>query len=217
MLQKPWVPYVAPFAVFMLFTALAPLWPDGRPLLYITKTLVVGALLWHWRAAYRLDIAAPLGAKGCAVAVAAGLLVLAAWVLPEELLPQLGEPAGFNPYGFGWPPAATIGLIAVRLTGAAVVVPVMEELFWRSFILRYAVNPDFRSVPLGTFTWFSFAVVVVLFALEHHRVVPGLFAGIVYTGLVVAQKNLRGPILAHAVTNLGLGVYVLATAGWHFW
>ena len=53
--QKPWVPYAAPFAVFMLFTALAPLWPDGHPLLYIAKTLVVGALLWHWRKAYRPD------------------------------------------------------------------------------------------------------------------------------------------------------------------
>ena len=61
-----------------------------------------------------------------------------------------------TPHGFGWPEGTVTVLIAVRLMGAAVVVPVMEELFWRSFLMRYLINPDFRAVPMGAFAWFSF-------------------------------------------------------------
>ena len=150
-------------------------------------------------------------------AVAAGLRVLPAWILPEAFFPQLGAEAGFNPYSFGLPGAAVPALITVRLIGAVLVVPVMEEVFWRSFVLRYLVHPNFSKVPLGTFTWFSFIAVVVLFGVEHHRRLQGMFAGVVYTILVVQQKSLRGCIIAHATTNLGLGVYVIAAQNWIFW
>jgi uncharacterized protein len=132
-------------------------------------------------------------------------------------LPLLGSPVGFNPYAFGWAPNAVPGLIAVRFSGATLVVPVMEELFWRSFIMRYAINPDFRTVPLGTFSIFSFTVTALLFGLEHHRVIQGILAGIVYAQLVIKQKTLKGCIQAHATTNLVLGLYVICTNIWQFW
>jgi uncharacterized protein len=215
--KHPWIPYVVPFALFLLITALASYFPERRDIFYIAKTLLVAALLWFWRREYASDLAPGLTAAGYLTATLAGLLVLALWVLPHNFLPRLGTPAGFNPYEFGWPQPAVAGLIFMRLAGAALVVPVMEELFWRSFILRYAVNPNFRAVPLGTFTLFSFATVVVLFGLEHHEVIQGMLAGIIYTWLVIRQKSLRGCILAHAVTNLGLGIYVLWTGNWFFW
>ena len=115
------------------------------------------------------------------------------------------------------PAAVAWALIAVRFIGAAMVVPILEELFWRSFLLRYIINPDFKQVALGTFSWFSFVAVVILFGLEHHRLIQGMIAGAIYTALVVRQKSLRGCIVAHGVTNLGLGIYVLATQSWAFW
>lgn len=136
--------------------------------------------------------------------------MLVIWIAPEGYLPQFGQHSGFDPYGFGWPKAAVIGLIAMRLIGAAVVVPVMEELFWRSFFMRYLINPNFRSVSMGAFTWFSFMGVAIMFGLEHHRVIIGIIAGLFYGLLLVHQKKLNGVILAHGVTNLGLGIYVLA-------
>lgn len=63
--------------------------------------------------------------------------------------------------------------------------------FWRSFLMRYLVNPDFRSVPIGAFTWFSFIGVAVVFGLEHHRVLVGIIAGVFYGLLLVYQKNLN--------------------------
>ena len=105
----------------------------------------------------------------------------------------------------------------MRLVGAAVVVPIMEELFWGSFLMRYLINTDFRSVPMGAFTWFSFMGVAILFGLEHHRVIGGIIAGVIYGLLLIRQKKLKGVILAHGITNLGLGIYVLLTGNWMFW
>ena len=140
-----------------------------------------------------------------------GVLVLIIWIVPEHYFFQVGEGATFTPYALGESHIAAIGLIGVRLLGSSLVVPVMEELFWRSFIMRYLINPDFRSVPMGAFTWFSFLGVAVLFGLEHNRVIVGIIAGLLYGLLLIRQKNLKGVIIAHAVTNLGLGIYIVVT------
>ncbi|WP_054031601.1 CAAX prenyl protease-related protein [Desulfatitalea tepidiphila] len=217
LIEKPWIPYAMPFILFLLLTAPAKYFPIYTPYFYITKTILVAYLLWHWRHAFSADISLRIKPAEYLLSIAAGLVVLVLWITPEDILPKIGTPSGFNPYAFQWPAAATVGLIAVRLAGASIVVPIMEELFWRSFIMRYAINPDFRKVPLGTFSLFSFAAVVILFGLEHYRVIQGIIAGIIYTLLVIRQKSLRGCILAHGVTNLGLGIYVLSTEEWLFW
>ncbi len=216
-LKKPWVPYVLPFVLFLLLTEPARFFPDLSPFFYIIKTIIVGALLWFWRHKYAADFSQGLSFIECLTAVFCGLLVLVIWIAPEVYLPQFGQHSGFDPYSFGWPKAAAMGLIAVRLMGAAVVVPVMEELFWRSFFMRYLINPNFRSVPVGAFTWFSFIGVAILFGFEHHRVIVGIIAGLLYNLLLIRQKKLKGVILAHGITNLGLGIYVLLTGNWMFW
>lgn len=217
LVDRPWIPYVAPFALFILITAAAKPFPNSLHIFYIAKTTIVGAMLWRWRKEYQKDLSTKISLFNYVIAATAGIVVLVIWVVPEKLLPQLGEPTGFDPYAFGWPDGATILLIVMRLAGASIVVPIMEELFWRSFLLRYAINPNFQSVALGTFRWFAFIAVVVLFGLEHHRFIQGMTAGIVYTLLVIKQKNLKGSILAHGITNLGLGIYVLKTKNWLFW
>ena len=217
LLEKPWIPYVLPFALFLLLSGPVRFFPALSPFLYIAKTIIVGALLWFWRHEYAADISHGLSFREWLTALFCGLLVLVIWIAPEGYLPQFGQNSGFDPHAFGWSKAAAIGLIAVRLIGAAVVVPVMEELFWRSFLMRYLINPDFRAVPVGAFTWLSFMGVAILFGLEHQRVVVGIIAGLLYGLLLIRQKKLKGVILAHGVTNLGLGIYVLLTESWMFW
>ena len=217
LLQHPWLPYVLPFVVFLLLTEPARFFPAFSPYLYITKTVLVGALLWFWRQKYAADFSSGLSFREILTAFACGLLVLVIWIVPEEYLFQIGQGAAFDPYALGDSQAAAIGLIGVRLIGSSLVVPIMEELFWRSFLMRYLINPDFRSIPMGAFTWFSFIGVAVLFGLEHHRVLVGIIAGLLYGILLVYQKNLKGVILAHGVTNLGLGLYIILTGNWVFW
>ena len=115
------------------------------------------------------------------------------------------------------PQARSALFLAFRLAGAAIVIPLAEELFWRSFALRFLEKSAFKSIPLGQFSWFSFILVSLAFGLEHHRWLPGIIAGLAYAGLLYRTKNLFSPILSHAVTNLLLGVYVLSTGRWEFW
>jgi hypothetical protein len=79
------------------------------------------------------------------------------------------------------------------------------------------VNPDFHKVPLGTFSWTSLGITVALFGVEHNQWLAGLVAGLLYTLLLYRTKLLFACILAHAVTNLLLGIYVLNTQQWQYW
>ena len=211
------MPYVLPFVIFIALTAPEAYFPDIGILLYPAKTLIVGWLLWRWRKVYAPDFSIKLTSAGYLISILGGLLALFVWISLEAKLPQFGNSAGFNPYAFEYMQAAIPMVVALRLIGAALVVPFMEELFWRSFLLRYLINPDFKKVALGEFAWFSFVAVIVMFALEHHRFIQAIFAGIIYTTLVIQQKSLRGSVIAHATTNLGLGLYVIFHQKWIFW
>ena len=215
--QKAWLPYAAPFVLFLLLTEPARYFPALAPHLYVAKTVLVALLLWHWWRNYADDYAPRLTAGEYLAATGCGVLVLVLWIAPEGIFYQFAPNEGFNPYTMTDSRAGAVALIAVRLAGAALVVPIMEELFFRSFLMRYLIEADFCSVAMGRFTWFSFVGVAVLFGLEHHRIVVGILAGLIYGGLLVWQKKLRGVTLAHGVTNLGLGIYVLYTGSWAFW
>ncbi len=216
-LEKPWMPYVAPFVIFLLLTEPARYFPSLVPFLYIAKTFLVGALLWFWRRYYSKDFALSLSLAEVLAAICCGLLVLFLWVAPERIFYQFAPDTGFNPYAMTESTGAAIALIIVRLAGAVLVVPIMEELFWRSFLMRYLIDVDFHKVAIGSFSCVSFFAVALFFGLEHQRIVVGIIAGIFYGLLLIWQKKLRGVTLAHAVTNLGLGIYVLLTDNWAFW
>jgi CAAX prenyl protease-like protein len=200
--------------------------PYGTYIFYPIKTLIVGIFLYYY---YRRKSYPEIIPSFSWVAVFVGILVFIIWVLPEgwyqgikieigpwEFNPFILGSSEFNPYTFGksW---IAYTLIVFRLMGAALVVPIFEELFWRSFAIRWLIKEDFTSVQLGTFTWFSCIVIVLGFGFEHHRWFVGILAGILYNALLYYKKNLSDCILAHAVTNLLLGIYVLVTQQWTFW
>jgi len=222
-------PRVLPFALFMSFIGLEELARFLRNagvmqfeettlyLLYPVKALSVGFTLLFLRPYYpeiRLrDLANPLQT---AVSTAVALAVFLLWVNMDWSFGTQGTLQGFNPTLFddGF---ARMGIIGFRLAGAALVVPFMEEIFWRSFLIRYIINSDFEKVPIGRFTWPSFLITTLLFGLEHNLFLAGLMAGIAYNLLLYRTKSLAHCIYAHFVTNLLLGLYVLNTGKWHFW
>ena len=209
--RYPWLPFVAPFALFVGFTGLQPLVPGGVAWVYPVKTVLTGAAI--------LALARWLSAPEAPFALAAvgvGVAVLAVWVLSDGLYPLLDARPAFDPFRELTRPQA-YAWIAFRLVGAAAVVPIAEEFFWRGFLIRWIVNPNFRSVRMGTFTWVSFLVTSVLFAVEHDRWLAGLIAGVAYNGLYYRTRSLKACIVAHGVTNLGLGIYVLVSNAWRFW
>ena len=194
---------------------LEPAWPDAKFVLYPVQTLVCGYALWRYRDAY-----GPLRARGLGFGVATGFLVLWLWVAPQLLhLAPDRRTGGFDPGHLAASPGLYTLALALRFLRLAVVVPLLEELFWRAFVLRVLIRPDFLSVPFGTFSWSSCLAVAFLFALEHQPPdwPAGFLAGLLYNAVAYRTRNLAACILAHALTNLGLGVYICITRQWGFW
>lgn len=108
-------------------------------------------------------------------------------------------------------------LLLIRASGAVLVVPVMEELFWRSFLCRYLVNSDFMSVRQGKFTPFTFISTVILFGLEHQLWLAGMIAGIAYNYIYYKTSSLAQCILSHALSNMLLALFVVYGDNWKFW
>lgn len=150
------------------------------------------------------------------LSILTGLAVFVMWINMDWPIGTLGNPTGFNPHLFTNDFTRTF-LSITRISGAVVVVPVMEELFWRSFLVRYLIDQDFSKVPLGRFTWKSFLVSTALFGLEHDLFLAGMMAGAAYNMLLCHTRSLAQCIVAHAVTNLALGIFVLQTGKWNFW
>lgn len=190
---------VAPYALWMLLMAALPPTPQS----YAIRTVAVAALLAF--AIWRLKSAEAMRFRLCMADVAAGalagLLVFAAWILPEQF--DWSFYRRFCIVGDGgasFSPDAGFALVAVRLLGSAFVISVAEELFFRKWLLGFA-----------GFWW-----TVALFAVEHDRWLVGALAGVVY-GLLAIRRGLGSAIVAHVVTNLSLGTWVLASGQLHFW
>lgn len=221
------LPRVLPFAVFMGCIALengatslishhliSPLW---QHLLYAVKVVVVGMILWGYRYRYRelswRDLRQPWHT---AASIMLGLAVFATWIDMTWPFATISLPQGFNP-SLVTDPLGRWLTVAFRLAGAVIVVPVMEELFWRSFLIRYIISVDFSNVAIGTYSLPSFLVSVALFGLEHNYYLAGMLAGALYNLLLYRTRSLAQCIAAHGVTNLALGIYVLQTGKWNFW
>jgi CAAX prenyl protease-like protein len=99
-------------------------------------------------------------------------------------------------------PAWRLGFYAARLTGLVLLVPLIEELFWRSFLIRWLIDPDFRRVTIGRVTLMSAGVTSVLFALAHPEWLPALLTGALWAWLLHQTKSLGACVISHVVANL---------------
>ncbi len=213
---------IAPFGTYLFFMLLADLllefgWSaDDLRWFYAVKITAVAGLLWMFRNAYsELHRPHGIGVRTWAVAIAAGVIVFIAWINLAAGWMVTGESIGFDPRNDD----ANIDwlLVAVRLAGAVLVVPLMEEIFWRSFLMRWITHPNFLTVKPTQVGFKAFFITAILFAVAHNLWLAGLFAGVVYNLLYMRSSTLWSPILAHAVTNALLGVWVVSTGSWDFW
>jgi CAAX prenyl protease-like protein len=113
---------------------------------------------------------------------------------------------------------SNVGFMVLRTVSSAMLVPILEELFWRGWMMRWLINTDFLSVPLGKYVPSAFWIVAVLFASEHGPYWEvGLLAGTAYNWWLIRTRNLADCIVAHGVTNAVLAGYVLVTGQWQYW
>ena len=214
---------VIPFALFMALLALRANWPTGEGgwldprWLYGVSVLVVGgSLVYFWRRYGELGRGSGLSFWHALLSMAVGVVVFVLWVWLTEPWMMLGEAsASFRPVDnegqLLW------GLVIVRWIGAAMLVPVMEELFWRSYLMRWVDKPDFEAQDPGAVTLRAMLLSSLVFMLAHNQWLAALVAGMAYAWLYRYTRTLWAPILAHAVTNGILGVWVVVFGNWQFW
>ena len=211
---------ILPFGVFIAFLVLGDLlaWLGvARTTLLRLYPLQVGAVLLLlvvlWRQydeLHRFSLSIPQ----VLLAAGVGAAVTVLWVLLDASWMIAGSGPGYDPRVDG---RVDPLLAALRLGGAALVVPIMEELFWRSFLMRWIERTDFRRVDPARIGVKAFVIPTLLFGVEHHLWLAGVIAGAAYGLLYLRHRNLWSPVLGHAVTNGLLGIWVLATGDWAFW
>ena len=207
---------VMPFVVFAALTMVqGQFGENGAYWIYTLKTIVGAWLLWVVRAHVK-----EMRWNFSWEAVVAGVVVFLAWVGLDGLYPSIfGErTASFNPLkSYGDESAIAWIFIAVRILGSSLVVPMLEEVFYRSFLYRWLIKPDFFSIPLHSFSWWAFLIVCLGFGASHYEWLPGIICAVIYQGLVIRKRRLGDAITAHAITNFLLGLWVVLQADWRFW
>jgi membrane protease YdiL (CAAX protease family) len=242
------VAYLAPFLSFLGFLLLAQVvakfgdgyanWLVAQPNYWVfpLQTVTCGAIVWRFR---RLITFGP--PAGFAFATFIGLIALGIWISPQEgwrliegaqrlfsihlsasprdLVSFPPRTDGFQPAFFandGWPYWANLTMRLIRM---GIVVPLVEEIFWRGFLLRFLIDDHFSKVPFGTFTWRSFLISSFAFCLEHQFSdwPAAIVTGALFNLVAYRTRSLAACVVTHAVTNLALAAYILQTGQWGFW
>ena len=228
--QRPELAYVAPFFAFLLVMVPGSfghafgidwesLWKNYLPELYTLKTLLAALLLWYFWPCYT-KIRWHKWWLGIPVGIAGTFL----WIATDLLCRRIG---------LSWPPAssdiynpdALLGgttretlFLCIRVAGPSLVVPLMEELFFRDFIMRLLINREnFQQPAIGAFTWLSLLAMSALFGINHGRMfAAGFVYGLLMGILLIRTKSLGACIVAHGITNFTLYLYVIYSGDWQW-
>lgn len=221
--RKKLAAFTVPMVVFLAFLALAAVFRNAggsfwlaspEHWIYPAQTVICGGLLVWFRKEYEFR-----GPSRVLFSLGIGLLVFLLWIAPQQFFGFTPRRVGFDPGIFAGQPAAYWTTVVFRFVRLVLVVPVLEEIFWRGFLLRYLFNEKFYRVEFGTFSWVSFAIVTTAFAFSHSPAdwVAALITGALYNFVAYRTRSLTSCILAHAVTNLALGLWIMNTRQWGFW
>jgi hypothetical protein len=212
-----------PFVVFMAVLALRGVAPadgswgfDVRWLYGLQAGAAAALLALWWREYGELSRQLWPDAREWLLAISSGLAVFALWIQLDAPWMQLApSSANFVPLDANgqleW------GHIVLRIAGAALVVPLMEELFWRSFLMRWVQQPVFEGLDPRRVGLRAVILSTFVFTLAHTLWLAAVIAGLVYAWLYIRTGKLWVAVISHAVTNLALGIWVVWSRQWQFW
>ncbi len=221
-LEKRWpsIPYVLPFASFMAFLAIQNYAALPPSIDYPVRVIALSAILRVF-SRHVIDLRCTHALQS----VVLGAVVFVIWIGPDVLIPGYRQHWLFQNAilgRIGAPVSEQIILAPVvlwtRILRAVVLVPIIEELFWRAWLMRWLISPRFEQIKLGAYAPLAFWVTAILFASEHGPYWDvGLITGVIYNWWMVRTRSLGDCILVHAVTNACLCGYVVATKHWEYW
>ena len=240
MLHKPTVAFVLPFLVFLVIVQWYPSFAGAQQnadgvvsldtkiymAMLVAQIVIASVLLLWFRKIYLQHFPLKFSPLGVLVGVVGifvwvGLCHLEIEKQAMELI-SLGNTSAmrpsFNP--FLHLPTGTwqIAFLVPRFVVLAMIVPIIEELFLRGWVVRFVHDPDWEPVRLQGLSWAAIIAPTVYGVATH----PGeALAAIgwfsLVTLLMLKTGNVWDCVVAHAVTNLLLGIYVIWFAQWQLW
>jgi CAAX prenyl protease-like protein len=212
----PELGYILPFAVFIGFLAINQLAPVPQAARFLTLMAVL--------AIFSRGLL-PLRPSRFFSSVLLGVAVFFIWIGPDLLIPGYRSSILFSNPIAGHPEGTTIPadkislfFLVFRVLTSVVAVPMLEELFWRGWMMRWIAAKRFTEIPIGTYHTEAFWIVAMLFAAEHGSYWDvGLITGVIYNWWVIRTRNLTDCVIAHAVTNACLAAYVIGWGQWQYW
>jgi len=210
---------VAPMFIFLGLTFGQGIFgADGKYWFYGLKTLVGIWLLWEMR-----PLVKEMRWAFSWEAVVVGVVMCVLWVALDPFYPMnhvIMKPVPGDEWvpfeRFGEGSAIAWSLIAIRTFGMTIIVPPLEEVFYRSFVYRLFIKDDWEKVPLGYFAGASVVACSALFGLMHYQWLPGILFALSMHWLVIRKQRLGDAMTAHAITNFLLAVWVVWKGDWKF-
>jgi exosortase E/protease (VPEID-CTERM system) len=203
--------YVAPLLAALVAALVTSIWSDDAlDRWYLARVLAAATVLWL----VRRDLPRPSISASWFPVVAGGLLG-AAWI---ALVP-VDSAAGARFLGAlqGLGTVERWAWVTVRLLGSCVLIPLVEELAFRGFLLRWLVSPEFEGVLPRAVKWSSVLLSSLAFGALHVHWILGTLGGLVFAVAWVRRGLLADAILAHALANVGIAMAVLGFGRWDLW
>ncbi|MFZ5828680.1 MAG: CAAX prenyl protease-related protein [Planctomycetota bacterium] len=248
LIRFPWFAFIAPLAAYLILGQFEATFaaPEGTSsangwsaylIAYSLKIALTAAIVWVAWPAYK-----QFRPRGMLLAVLVGVVGVVVWVglcqlglerrLIFPILSPLLERAGlsslitsaarpgFNPFDH-WAdaPWVIVLFLPVRFFGLVAIVPLIEEFFYRGFLMRWVTKPEWTEVPEGLSSWpavmLGTLVPMTLHPLHEWLAAAAFFSMI--TWLYLRTRSIWACVAAHSTTNLLLGAYIIATGHWELW
>ncbi len=214
--ESPALTRILPFLLFLILTSTqGSFGPESQFWIYLIKTLLGTWMIWLiW------PLVGEMRWKFSIEAVGAGILVFILWISLENFsyskLTASSDSWNLKKH-FGTNSSMFLLFAAIRITGSTLVVPLLEEVFYRSFLYRYILTNNWLFTPHNIFDIRPFLGTSLIFGLTHQHWLAGILCGMIYQGLVLRTNRLGDAITAHAITNFLLGFWVITQNKWHLW
>ncbi len=193
--QDPVAALILPFVVFMLASVVTQALFTHPALGYPLVAAALAGAVWYFRAQVRalqwaLD----------PVAVGLGALVGLAWVL---LADSGNEGQALSQALADLTPVMLTVWVVSRLVGTVLLVPLVEEMFFRGYVMT---RLDRGGAPMRLL---AIAVSSALFAALHGRWIAAGLAGLVFALVMLRRGRLGDAVVAHLVANLVVAAWAL--------
>jgi len=200
------MPGLVLMAAIMLTSALS----SGFDWLYPLRVLAMAVTLWCYRSVYRRwDWSMSW------VAVFIGIAIFVLWMLLEP--PAEPGPIAMETALSTLSNAEKSVWLAFRVAGSVLLVPVVEEMAFRGYMIRRLAGQELDVSTPPRFTLLSFCLSSLAFGLLHGRWLAGTLSGMALAYALYRRGKLGDAIIAHMVANGLIALSVLAWGKWSLW